>query len=101
MTKLIVKRWTISLQSSELYFHRMLYLRWVTSGTTQVDQSTLSEQDDSTTGRHVVLVNLGLDVGSLDCVLLDPVNVDLAIKVTDAVMGWEDDTWGQHPPHCD
>ncbi len=56
----------------------------MTSGTTQVDQSTLSEQDDSTAGRHVVLVNLGLDVGSLDGVLLDPVDVDLAVEVTNA-----------------
>jgi hypothetical protein len=55
----------------------------VTGGATQVDQTTLGEEDDGTAGGHLVLVNLRLDVGGLDGVLLDPVDVDLAVKVTD------------------
>ena len=63
----------------------------MTSGTTEVDQSTLSEEDDVSAGRHGESVDLGLDVDGLDGSLLEPVDVDLDVKVTnvanDSVLG--------------
>jgi hypothetical protein len=56
----------------------------VSGTTTQVDQSTLSEEDDVSAGSHGESVNLGLDVDGLDGVGLEPRNVDLDIEVADA-----------------
>lgn len=56
--------------------------RRVTSGTTQVDQSTFSQQDDVTTVLHQVSVDLRLDVDNGLAVSLQPSNVDFNVKVT-------------------
>jgi len=53
----------------------------VTSGTTQVDQSTLSQQDDVTTVQQVS-VDLRLDVDNRLGVGLQPSNVNLNVEVT-------------------
>jgi hypothetical protein len=55
----------------------------VTGGTSQVNETTLGEEDDVTAGRHEVTVDLGLDVGDGLGVLLEPGNVDFDIEVTD------------------
>ena len=54
----------------------------VTSGTSEVNQTTLSQQDDVTAVRHEVTVNLGLDVLDGLGVGLEPGNVDLNVEVT-------------------
>lgn len=56
--------------------------RRVTSGTTQVDQSTLSQQDDVTAVLHQESVDLWLDVDNGLSVGLQPSNVDLNVEVT-------------------
>lgn len=58
--------------------------RWVAGTTTQVDESSLGEEDDVSAGSHGESVNLGLDVDVLDGVGLDPSDVDLDIEVADA-----------------
>merc|ERR1711872_41931 len=55
----------------------------VTHGTSQVDKTTLSEKDDVLSVLECVSVNLGLDVGLQLTVLLQPLDLDLAVKVTD------------------
>lgn len=50
----------------------------------EVDETSLGEEDDVASGRHGVTVDLGLDVGGLDGVGLDPGDVDLNVEVTDA-----------------
>lgn len=57
--------------------------RRVTSGTTQVDQSTFSQQDDVSAVVHGVSVDLGLDVGDGSGVGLQPCDIDFDVKVTD------------------
>ena len=57
--------------------------RGVSSGTTQVDQSSFSQKDEMPARRHSVSVDLSLDVGDALGVLLQPRNVDLDVKVTD------------------
>ena len=54
----------------------------VTSGTSEVNQTTLSQQDDVTAVRHEVTVNLGLDVLDGLGVGLEPGNVDLNVEMT-------------------
>lgn len=54
----------------------------VTSGTTQVDQSTLSKQDQVTAVLHQESVDLWLDVNDGLSVGLQPGNVDLNVEVT-------------------
>ena len=54
----------------------------VTSGTSEVNQTTLSQQDDVTAVRHEVTVNLGLDVLDGLGVGLEPGNVNLNVEVT-------------------
>jgi hypothetical protein len=60
--------------------------RRVTRGAAEVDETTLSEEDDVTTRGKGETVNLGLDVDDLGGGLLDPSDVDLDVKVTDAVV---------------
>ena len=55
----------------------------VTHGTAQVDQTTLGQEDDVLAVLHGEPVDLGLDVGLLGAVLLQPLDVDLAVEVTD------------------
>lgn len=52
------------------------------SSAAQVDETTLSEENDVATVLHEVTVNLGLDVLNAGSVLLQPGDVDLDIKVT-------------------
>ena len=54
----------------------------VTSGTSEVNQTTLSQQDDVTAVGHEVTVNLGLDVLDGLGVGLEPGNVNLNVEVT-------------------
>lgn len=60
--------------------------RGVTGTATQVDESTLGEQDDVSAGRHGESVDLGLDVNGLGGGLLQPSDVNLNIEVTDAAI---------------
>jgi hypothetical protein len=53
----------------------------VTSGTSQVDEPTLSEEDDVTSVGHEKSVNLRLDVLYAGCVLLQPGDIDFNIEV--------------------
>lgn len=55
--------------------------RRVASGTSQVDQSALSEEEDVASIGHGVSVDLGLDVGDGLGVLLQPCNVDFNVEV--------------------
>lgn len=55
----------------------------VTSGTTQVDEATLSEEDDVAPAGHLEAVDLGLDVLDGLGVLLEPGDVDLDVEVAD------------------
>jgi hypothetical protein len=59
----------------------------VTGTASEVDQSTLGEEDDVSAGRHGESVDLGLDVDGLGGSLLEPGNVNLDVKVTDAGRG--------------
>lgn len=58
--------------------------RGVTGGTAKVDESSLSEEDDTVSVGEGELVDLRLDFGSLDAgVVLQSVDVDFVVKVTD------------------
>jgi len=54
----------------------------VTHGTAKIDKTTLSEKDDVLSVLEGVSVNLGLDVGLQLTVLLQPLDLDLTVKVT-------------------
>ena len=54
----------------------------VTHGTAQVDQTTLGQEDDVLAVLEGVPVHLGLDVGLQLAVLLQPLDLDLAVEVT-------------------
>ena len=62
---------------------RVWILTRVTHGASQVNQSTLGKEDDVVSVGQGEPVNLGLDVRLLDGVLLQPLDADLAVKVTD------------------
>ena len=55
----------------------------VAHGTPKVDQAALSEEDEVLAVGECVPVNLGLDVGLLLAVLLQPLDLDLAVEVAD------------------
>lgn len=55
--------------------------RCVSGGTSQVDQSTLGQQDHMTARLHQVTVDLWLDVDNVLSVGLQPGNVDFDVKV--------------------
>jgi hypothetical protein len=55
----------------------------VTVSAAQVDQATLGEHDQVTAVGELVAVHLGLDVHLLDGVLIQPLDVELEIEVTD------------------
>jgi hypothetical protein len=55
----------------------------VTSGTSQVDKTTLSKKDDMTAVLHQITVNLGLDILNALGILLQPGNIDLNVEVAD------------------
>jgi hypothetical protein len=55
----------------------------VTSGTSQVDKTTLSKKDDVTAVLHQITVNLGLDILNALGILLQPGNIDLNVEVAD------------------
>merc|ERR1719400_1990483 len=55
----------------------------VTHGTAQVDQTSLSQQDDVLAVLESEPVHLGLDVGLQLGVLLQPLDLDLTVKVPD------------------
>lgn len=57
----------------------------MTSGTTKVDKTTISEEDEVAAVGHGVTVDLGLDVDTIFGVGLQPGNVDLNVKVANAV----------------
>ena len=50
----------------------------------QVDETTLGEEDDVAAVSHGVAIDLGLDIRDGDSVGLEPGDVDLDIKVSDA-----------------
>ena len=54
----------------------------MTSGASQVDETTLSKEDDVTAAGHGVAVNLGLDIDGFLGMVLEPGNVDFNVKVT-------------------
>jgi hypothetical protein len=56
--------------------------RGVSSGTAQVDKTSLGEEDDVAAAGETEAVDLWLDDNVLDGVLLQPSNVDLAIEMT-------------------
>jgi hypothetical protein len=56
----------------------------VTGTTTEVDQSTLGEEDDVSARLHLESVDLGLDLDVLGGVGLQPCDINLDIEVTDA-----------------
>jgi len=56
----------------------------VTGTTTEVDQSTLGEEDDVSARLHLESVHLGLDLDVLSGVGLQPCDINLDIEVTDA-----------------
>jgi hypothetical protein len=53
----------------------------VASGTSQVDKTSLSEEDDVASALHEEAVNLGLDVLHALGILLQPGNINLNIEV--------------------
>jgi hypothetical protein len=55
----------------------------VASGASQVDETTLGEEDDVAAVLHEEAVDLGLDAGDRFGVLLEPRNVDFDVEVTD------------------
>jgi hypothetical protein len=61
--------------------------RGVTGSAPEVDESTLGEEDDVSAVVQGVSVDLGLDVDGLLSVGLEPGDVDLDVKVTDAELG--------------
>jgi hypothetical protein len=56
----------------------------VTGTATEVDQSTLGEEDDVSARLHLESVDLGLDLDVLGGVGLQPCDVNLDIEVTNA-----------------
>jgi hypothetical protein len=58
--------------------------RWMSGTASQVDQSTLSKEDQVSAGSHLVSVDLGLDLDVRLGVVLQPRDVNLDIEVTDA-----------------
>jgi hypothetical protein len=56
--------------------------RRVAGGASEVDKTSLSEEDDVAARRHGVAVDLGLDVGDLGGGLLEPSDVNLDVEVT-------------------
>jgi hypothetical protein len=57
--------------------------RWVTSSATQVQETALSQKDDTVAIREDVSIDLLLDVGALDTgVALETLKIDLVIEVT-------------------
>lgn len=54
----------------------------VSGGTSQVDETSLGEEDDVAAALHEVSVDLGLDVLDAGSVGLQPGNIDLDIEVT-------------------
>lgn len=56
----------------------------MTRTTTEVNETTLSEEDNVSAALHGKSVNLGLDVNALSGVGLKPSNVNLNVKVADA-----------------
>ena len=54
----------------------------MTGGASQVDETSLSEEDDVAAALHEVTINLGLDVLHALGVLLQPGDVDLNVKMT-------------------
>lgn len=56
---------------------------WVSSGTSQVDKSALSEQNDVVTIWHQESIDLRLNVGDRLCVGLKPRNVNFDVEVSD------------------
>lgn len=54
------------------------------SGASQVDETTLGEEDDVPAVGHGESIDLGLDVDGLLGVSLEPCDIDLNIKVTNA-----------------
>lgn len=66
--------------------------RRVSSGTSQVDETSISQEDDVSAGGHGVTVDLGLDVDLLS-VGLEPGNIDLNVEVTNV---GEDGILGHH-----
>jgi hypothetical protein len=56
----------------------------VTVRAAEVDETALGEEDNVAAGRHGEAVHLGLDVDGLGGVGLEPCDVDLDVKVTDA-----------------
>lgn len=53
------------------------------SGTSQVDETALSEEDDVAAVLHEEAVDLGLDVLDAGSILLQPGDINLDIEVTD------------------
>lgn len=56
--------------------------RRVTSGASQVNKTTLGQEDDTAAVLHVVTVNLGLNRDDLLGVSFEPGNVNFAVEVT-------------------
>ena len=54
----------------------------MTGSTSQVDETSLGEENDVTTALHDESVDLWLDVLNADSVLLQPSDVNLDIEVT-------------------
>lgn len=61
--------------------------RGVASSTAEVDETTLSKEDDMTAAGHQETVNLGLDVLDRSGVLLEPGDVNLDVEVTNVCKG--------------
>ena len=55
----------------------------MTGGTSQVDETTLSKEDDVAAVLQEEAVDLGLDAGDRLGVLLEPGNVDLDVEMAD------------------
>lgn len=54
-------------------------------GTSQVDKTTFSQENDSAAVLHVIAVDLGLDGNNLLGVGLEPGDIDLAVEVTNVL----------------
>jgi hypothetical protein len=54
----------------------------MTSSTSQIDKTTISEEDDMTAVLHQESVDLGLDILHTLGVLLQPCNINLNVEVT-------------------
>jgi hypothetical protein len=60
--------------------------RGMSGGTSEVDETTLCEENDSSSALHGESIDLCLDVGNAGGVSLQPRDINLTIKVTDARM---------------